>query len=160
MGKQMRKRAKIGDIIEIEAANGSVFAQYTHEDKSRWCHGALIRVFPGIHRETVVDYSVLSAQIEQFIIFFPLHAAVQREIARVVDHQPVPEWAREFPVFRVGVPYRPGAKIEDWWLRDQKKEWRIGPLPVEYHSFPIMQIANDTSIIDKVESGWTAEQDV
>lgn len=89
----MSKRLKIGDIVEIPLSeNGTGYAQYTHKHKQ---YGALLRVFQV--REKVDDLADLLNVPHQFTTFFPLGAAVNREIVSIAGNLPVQEKFKTFP---------------------------------------------------------------
>jgi hypothetical protein len=154
-----KKRPQIGDIVEIATSKGLAYALYSHEHATSPRMGSLLRVLPGFHQTRPVGFSALVRQNEQFSIFFPLRAALKQDIVQIVGHEELPEWAVPFPVFRNGLPDRDG-KIHDWWLWDGEKEWRVGKLQPEMHSFPDMGIANDTRLIEMIEEGYRPEDDV
>ena len=145
----MSKRPKIGDIVEIPLPDGGTgYAQYTHKHKR---YGALLRVFRA--REKVEHISELSNAPHQFTTFFPLGAAVNREIVRVAGNLPIREELKEFPMFRAGVPNESGV-VEIWWLWDGENEERIGKLSPEQMEYPIRGVINDTLLIERICSGW------
>jgi hypothetical protein len=145
----MSKRPKIGDIVEIPLPDsGTGYAQYTHKHKQ---YGALLRVLKV--REKVVDIKELSNAHLQFTTFFPLSAAVNREIVRVAGNLPIKDELKKFPVFRTGVPNQSGV-VETWWLWDGESEERIGKLSPEQMEFPIRGVINDTLLIERICSGW------
>lgn len=145
----MSNRPKLGDIVEIPLSeNGAGYAQYTHKHKQ---YGALLRVFQV--REKVDDITDLSNAPHQFTTFFPLGAAVNREIVSVVGNLPIKDKLKMFPAFRVGVPNQSGV-VEIWWLWDGEKEERIGNLSPEQMEYPIRGVINDTLLKERICSGW------
>lgn len=152
----MGKRVKEGDIIEIPTARGLAYAQYVLK-KERW--GSLLRVLPGFHPVRPDDFAEVVRRQERFVTFFPLQAAVSRKIFEVVAREEVPEAARSFPLFRAAGFIDPGGKVQDWWLWDGEREWRVGQLTDELRRLPIRGIWNDTHLITRIEEEWTAETD-
>jgi len=145
----MSKRPKIGDIVEIPLPdNGMGYAQYTHKHKQ---YGALLRVFQVC--EKVDDISELSNALHQFTTFFPLGAAVNREVVRIAGNIPIKDELKTFPVFRAGVPNLSGI-VETWWLWDGENETRIGKLSSKQMKYPIRGVINDTLLIERICSGW------
>lgn len=145
----MSKRPKIGDIVEIPLPdNGTGYAQYTHKHKQ---YGALLRVFQV--REKVGDITELSNASHQFTSFFPLGAAVNREIVRIAGNLPVKDEFKSFPIFRAGVANQSGV-VEVWWLWDGENEERIGKLSPTQMEYPIRGVINDTLLIERICSGW------
>lgn len=81
----MSKRPKLGDVIEISLANAQFgYAQYTHKHPQ---YGALLRVFD--IREKVTDSSSFFSNGILFSVFFPLGAAINRNIVSVVANLPI-----------------------------------------------------------------------
>jgi hypothetical protein len=150
----MAKRIKIGDIIEIETSIGFAYAQYTHKHNK---YGALIRVFDKVFKESIDDFDGVEDIPVRFSIFFPLQAAINRDIFKVVGNRPVAEKNQQFPVFRDGTPHPKTRQVEVWWLWDGEKEWRVGELTESQWKLPIRGIWNDTLLIERIESGWRQE---
>lgn len=145
----MSKRPKIGDIVEIPLPDsGTGYAQYTHKHKQ---YGALLRVLKV--REKVDDIAELSNAPLQFTTFFPLGAAVNREIVRIAGNLPIKDELKKFPIFRAGVANQSGV-VETWWLWDGENEERIGKLSREQMKFPIRGVINDSLLIERICSGW------
>lgn len=145
----MSKRPKIGDIIEIALTSKCFgYAQYTHKHTG---YGALLRVFDV--RDQIVDVNVLYSKGILFSTFFPLSAAINRNIVNVVANLPIPSEFQVFPVFRGGLQNKKGI-VESWWLWDGEKEWRIGSLNAEQMKYPIRGIINDTLLIERIKNGW------
>lgn len=149
--------ARIGDIFEIRTARGLAYAQYTHEHSSPPRFGHLIRILPGFYDETPEMFDSLVQQPHVFMVFFPLNTAIRQGIVRRVANVPVPPNLREFPIFRAGIEDPSTGKVNNWWLWDGNKEWRVRSLTEEQKLFPIRQLVNDTMLIIMIEKG-TAEK--
>jgi hypothetical protein len=152
----MAKRTSIGDVIEIPTARGLTYAQFSHKHSQ---YGALLRVLPGFHELRPVDLADLVRQPESFVTFFPLQAAVSRNIFEVVVNCPVPDFARPFPLFRSGVVDPATQRVKVWWLWDGEKEWKVGEITTEQRKLPLRGIWNDTLLIQRIEEGWTPSND-
>ena len=152
----MSRRVKTGDVVEIPTSRGFAYAQCVHVDK-QWGH--LLRVLPGFYDERPADFAALVAAEERFVTFFPLQAAVSRKIFQIVANEPVPPKAQQLPLFRAaGFIDRQGI-VHDWWLWDGTKSWRIDRLTEEYKKLPILEVINDTLLIERIETGWTPDTD-
>ena len=151
----MTHNPKIGDIIEIPTSKGLAYAQYTHKLEH---YGALLRVLDGFFESRPNQFNELAEKKHKFVIFFPLGAAIRRKIFLIVGHAEIPDNAKEFPLFRAGAVGKSG-KVATWWLWDGKKEWMIGDLTLEQRHLPILGVVNDTALIQRIESGWTPEND-
>jgi len=152
-----RKKPKIGDVIEIETPEGLAYFQYTHEHSKM---GSLIRVLPGIYTERPLEFHHLVTQPDRFVTFFPLGAAVHRDIVRIVANEVIPSQARKFPLFRAAGARDRDGRVLNWWLCDGKREWFIGDLEPEHHKLPIEGIWNDTLLIERIVQGWKPEDDL
>ncbi len=157
MPEKIRRRPRIGDVVEIETPRGLAYAQYTHKHPM-W--GGLIRVLPGLYSERPADFAGLVEAEEQFSVFFPLGAAAARGIVKIVANAPVPARKRAFPLFRDGVQSPTTGRVETWWLWDGEREWRIGRLRPEQRDFPIREVWNDTLLIERIVEGWRSRDEV
>lgn len=147
----MAKRIRIGDLIEIPTNRGFAYGQYTHHTEK---YGPLLRVFPGFHASPPQDYCKIATQTEIFVLFFPLQAAVNRNIVRVIGNCEVSTPSKEFPTFRSGLYDMKTGKVQNWWLWDGTRSWRVSELTSEQYKFPVEGIWNDTILIERLESGW------
>ena len=152
----MSKRIKIGDIVEISTAKGFSYTQFIHKHPK---YGALLRVLPGFFDHRPSTFLSLVNSRDMFMCFFPLQAAVNREIFNVVGNLPLPEKAKKFPLFRAGNENPQTGKVEIWWLWDGEKEWKIGNLSAEQRKLPVLGVWNDTLLKDRIEAGWLPEKD-
>ena len=153
MPERIRKRPKIGDIIEINTPKGLAYAQYTHKHDKPPKYGALLRIFPGFHKTRPTDFSKIVTLDPQFMTFFPLGAACNRGMVKIVANTEVPGVAAKFPVFRTGTPNKEG-RVEVWWLWDGEKEWKIGRLKPGMEKYPIRGVWNDALLIKRISEGW------
>lgn len=152
MEQTRKKRPQIGDIIEIPTPKGLAYAQYSHEDPLM---GSLLRVLPGLNAVRPAGFSDLVRMPERFVVFFPLKAAVARGTVQVVSQEQIPERCRPFPLFRGGNRNRATGRIEEWWLWDGQREWRVGKLAPEHRNLPLREIWNDTLLIERIAEGWS-----
>jgi len=150
------KKPEIGDLIEIKTNIGLAYAQYTHYHE---VYGALIRVFNRIYRDRPEFMRAITNDRIRFSVFFPLKAALKKKIVEIVGHEAVKEDLREFPLFRAGVVDPSTQKVAVWWLWDGEKEWKIGQLDANQSKLPIRGVWNDTLLIQRIEAGWTPEND-
>ncbi|WP_156463983.1 hypothetical protein [Devosia sp. Leaf420] len=148
------KRPKIGDVIEIRTRKGLAYAHFSHKHPQ---YGALLRVFGQTYNARPENFSAHMNAEPTFICFFPLGAAVNRGIVSIAGHVDIPADAREFPIFRAGMPGRDMREGSPWWLWDGEKEWRVGTLSPSQRKLPIRGVWNDTLLIKRIEDGWTPE---
>ena len=149
-------KLKIGDVVEIKTGKGLSYAQYAHRHKQ---YGALLRVFDNFYDARPDDFDELVKSKLKFMCFFPLSAAIDRDIVSIVDNVALPLDAQKFPTFRAGVVDPATRKVGVWWLWDGEKEWRVGELTVEQRRLSIRGVWNDTLLIERIESGWMPETD-
>jgi hypothetical protein len=79
---------------------------------------------------------------------FPLGAALRRKIVKRVGMLAIPPSIAEFPVMRSGGGFLPWVAF----ARVNGEDVNLGP--TQDRSLPIYQIVNDTSLREKVETGW------
>jgi len=147
-------KLKIGDVVEIKTTKGLVYAHYTNKD-SKW--GSLLRVFQRFYDIRPEGLEDVVKGEPMFITFFPLSAAVKQDIVSIAGNVVVPPEAQAFPIFRNGVPDPVTRKIKVCWLWDGEKEWKVGELTPALRKLPILEVVNDTLLIERIESGWTSE---
>jgi hypothetical protein len=149
-----RKRPQIGDVIEIETPMGLGYAQYTHEHREPPRFGSLLRVLPGVFAARPSDFEPLLVQEDRFSMFFPLGAALNRGIFRIVANEAIPETKRAFPTFG-----KLSADGQVWWMWDGSREWKARS---EHQRTPraLRAIWNDTLLIERIaEQDWTPTED-
>jgi len=153
------KRPKIGDIVEFKTAKGLAYALYTHRHAAPPRFGDLIRVFTGFREHRPEPITAIPSDDILFTTFFPLGAAVNRNIVEIAGHVDVPDALKSFPIFRNGTPNPKTKRVDVWWLWDGAKEWRAGTLTPEQALYPLLGVWNDTLLIERIEKGWRAEND-
>ncbi len=152
----MARRARIGDIVEFKAPTGIAYALYTHKHPM---FGNLLRVYSRLYEGPLSDPAKGVSNSPTFSTFFPLQEAVDRGIVRLVGSTEVPESLRDFPVFRAAMRDPRTGKVAAWWLWDGTNEWKVGSLAPEHRSLPIREVVNDTLLVERIASGWTAENE-
>jgi Regulator of ribonuclease activity B len=91
------KKPRIGDILEIKIPAGLRYIQYTHHVIDM---GALVRVLPGLFGTRPTDFAHLAGQKELYFVFYTLDYAIRNKQVEIASRQPVPEWARPYPLMR------------------------------------------------------------
>jgi hypothetical protein len=156
-----RVRPRIGDVIEIPTAQGLAYAQFTQKHAAPPHYGALIRVLPGIFPGRPSEFSGLVGQPPVFMTFFPLGAACNRGIVKVVASEPIPPHASAFPIFRNSHRDRAGRRVGPWFLWDGQREWRVESLTEQQlRDYPPLGVWNDTLLVERILAGWRHENDV
>ncbi|PYS20608.1 MAG: hypothetical protein DMF72_20345 [Acidobacteria bacterium] len=152
----MGRRIQVGDIVEIPTNRGFAYAQFVLK-KDRW--GALIRILPGLFDERPDKLCDLAPKKETFVTFFPLQAAVNKNIFEVVDNCDIPQQSSQFPLFRAAGHVDRQGKVHNWFLWDGERSWPVDRLTPELTRLPMRSVWNDTLLIERIEQGWTPETD-
>lgn len=158
-----RKRPKIGDVIEIETNQGLAYFQYTYKYIEPPKYGALIRILPNLFENRPTDFSKLVNEKERFFVFFPLGAACNRNLVKIVANEPIPEESSGLPLMRLSSSYRSksGSLVEyDCRIWNGKEERNVGKLTNKYKHLSLLQIWNDTLLIERIVSGWKPSDDL
>jgi hypothetical protein len=150
----VKKKIQIGDIFELKTPKGLVYLQYIYNDVE---YGYLIRVLPGFFDARPKSFSDVGEKKELYFVFFPVQAALNREIILFISKEKVPDWAKDRPLMR-----RPGGrsqngKILNWWLSDGHKETQIDSLNEKQRKLSIAVICNDTMLVQRICEGWLPE---
>jgi hypothetical protein len=90
-----------------------------------------------------------------YVTFVFLKLFVSEGLLEVVAHEPVPEEARAFPLFRAPGNRDRTGRVRDWWLWDGEREWRVGELTPEQEELPIREIWTYPALVACIEDGWT-----
>jgi hypothetical protein len=143
----------VGDVIAIPTKLGFALALCTHTHEQ---YGALLRVADGTFDQGPPARltQVFDAPV-RFSCFFPLRHAIARGIVSVAGRIDVPKTLQAFPVFRAGFIDPASRKVEQWWLWDGEKEWKVGALTEEQNHLPVRGIWNDTILLERIEGGWS-----
>lgn len=141
------KRIKIGDLVEIPTPRGLAYAQFTHRNRLM---GALLRVLPGILNVRPQDLERIVREREIFVAFFPVQAALNQGIVRLVGNYSIPQRNAPFPLFRSPLEDVRTGEIIRWWLWDGDKEWPVDQLSEQESLLPIREILNDTALVEKI----------
>lgn len=148
--------ARTGDVFAIKTAIGDAYFQFVKTIASM---GSLIRVLPGTYADGQPELASLVERETNFWVFFLVATAHKRGIIRKVANCHVAEHAKATPLFRAGIPNQSTGKVENWWLWDEEKEWKVGKITEEQRRLPIRSAWNDTALVERIESGWLPEND-
>ena len=131
-----------GDIAEIKTQIGYSYCMFTHAfDK----HNDIVAVF-----DTVYESPLKDIEFDNVIanpLLFPQVIVAFRKIVKVgiwkkVAHREVPDRLKKFPLFKWFNP----LNSSDWWLKDDKNEWRIGKLNEEQIKLPLYRYVNAVEV--------------
>ncbi|PTL80940.1 hypothetical protein DAT35_26795 [Vitiosangium sp. GDMCC 1.1324] len=153
-----RKRARLGDVLEVSTPRGLVYIHYTYlAEKPRYFE--TIRVLPGFFTTRPADFTELVNHPRAYFAFYPARAAVSQGLVEVVAHHPVrPEQA--FPaVYRwAGASNREG-RVLAWRICDGTKEMLVRELSEEQRYLPIYSIFVHDSLVSALTEEWRPEHD-
>ena len=152
-------KTRFGDVVEIETKKGLAYALYTHRHVQRPVYGALIRIFDHLYLSRPENISDVARNPVRFNTFFPLQAAVNRGLVKIIGNIPVPRGLEAFPMFRSGLIDRRTKKVANWSLWDGEKYFKVGKLSDEQRKLSTLGVCNDTFLINRIESGWRPETD-
>jgi hypothetical protein len=152
-----RKRARIGDVLEISTPRGFAYIQFTHRHPVMGC---VIRVLPGLFEKRPESFKELVTQRELYVTLFPATVAASRQLIPIVASEEVPLRAQPFPLFKSGNPDPKTKRVKDWWLWDGDRSWRVGELTLEQRALPIRAIWNLAMLVSQIASGWKPEDEV
>jgi hypothetical protein len=161
----MGKRTRIGDVVEIPTAKGLAYVQYTHYHKDPPEFGELIRILQGFYekRPSREELEEIVKRPHRFSVFFPVKIAVTRGIFENIGHFEIPDFAREFPIFKEAITIKVRFNPDDvnWSLWDGEESWNVGKLSREDQTkYPTLVIFNDTGLIDAIETGKSQERNL
>ncbi|WP_244426532.1 hypothetical protein [Rhizobium sp. PDO1-076] len=150
-GLWMKRRVKLGDILQILTSQGVSYAQVTHKNPE---YGHLIRVFAGFHPTQPKDHnSVVNAEV-QFSAFFPVQSAVNQALLSVVSNIAIPKSLQEFPTFRS----RNGGPGGSIWLWNGDKAVRLErELSTDELEYPTEGIISAPLLVERIEKGYRPE---
>ena len=117
-------------------------------------------MFEELHPSRPDDLAAVVNGPIRFATFFPLQAAVKAKCVEVAGNVPVPSHLKSCPLFRAAGYINPAThRVEDCWLWDGDKEWRIGKLTEEQLRLPIRAGWNDTLLRERIEADWHPQDD-
>jgi len=145
-------KVKIGDVVELEVKEGYAYCVFSHYHDEPPKYGALLRILNGVFSERQHAFEGLVAGKEKSSVFFPLQAAVNKGLVRVVGHIELPEHMKAFPLFKNHPDPKASVTDTGWCLWDGKREWQVGTLSEEQRSYPYPDVVNDTALREMIES--------
>lgn len=161
-----KPKYKIGDIFEIKTPVGLAYAQYTHDGEHM---GQLVRVLPGTYSSRPLDFLSFAQQHELYFIFYTLKYALRARQVEIVSNQPVPEWAKEFPIMRKrGGMMDPEGRTMNWTIGNGLRLYTIADLQGALHvreltpeqkKMSIACLVSHPGLVDSIAKGWTPERD-
>lgn len=162
--RNARKKAAIGDIVEINTPAGLAYVQYTHEAGT---NGELVRVLPGLYASRPSDFAALARQKELYFVFYIMNYALRAGQAEVVSNQPVPEWAKAHPLMRHAAAFDDFGAVIRWRIvsaASQLTPQELIRTPLhteltpEQKKLSIREIWPHAAMVRELARGWTPER--
>lgn len=154
-----RKRARLGDVLEVSTPRGLAYIHYTYLTEEPW-YLETIRVLPGFFTTRPTDFTDLVNHPKAFFAFYPARVAVSQGAVEIVAHHPVrPE--QVFPALyrRAGASSREG-RVLAWIICEGEKETLVRELNEEQRYLPIYRIWVHDSLVSALTEEWRPEQDI
>lgn len=158
------KKAKIGDVVEIKTPAGLGYVQYTHEGGT---NGELVRVLPGLYSTRPSNLAELAGKKELYFVFYIMNYALRTNQAEVMFNQPIPEWAKAYPLMRHAAAFDDFFKPIRWriisaasqlTLNELSRTPLLTQLTPEQEKLSIHEIWPHAVIVKKLARGWTPER--
>jgi hypothetical protein len=153
----VKKKPKIGEVYEIQTPMGLAYVQYTHYHPSM---GELVRVLPGLYVERP-DAGSLVQQKELYFVFYVLDDALRKGQAQIVSNEPVPQWARPFPVMRHSTfdnSWLIGDGYEGMALENIRRMLKVRDLTPEQKKLSISVTRPHVAMVKALARRWTPER--
>jgi hypothetical protein len=159
-----KKKAKIGDILEVKTPLGLVYMQYTHEEVSM---GAIVRILPGFFSMRPRDFTELARQHELYFTFYTLRYAVPNGDVEIVSNQPVPHWAEPYPMMRHSNGADRTGKTHSWkilradtpfTLDNLRKSPNVVTLTPDLAKLSIHALWTHPLLAKRLAQSWTPER--
>ena len=153
-----RKRARIGDVLEVSTPRGLAYIHYTSLKEDPW-YLETIRVLLGFFTTRPTDFTELVNNPKAFFAFYPAQAAISQGLVEVVAHHPMlPE--QSFPAVyrRAGASNREG-RVLAWFICDGAKERMVRALTQEQLYLPVTDIFLHDSLVSALTEEWGPEHE-
>jgi hypothetical protein len=151
-----RIRKKIGDVYEIQTSKELAYFQYNIENQ-KW--GSLIRVLQGFYKTRLSREKLdeIVKKPHRFQKFLYLTDAIKDQEVILIDNFPIPEFAKDLPIFKASNDLKTTPSEEKiWWLWDGEKEWKVGKLSLkEQMKYPLERLCDATALIRNIETGMS-----
>ncbi len=124
--------------------------------------GQLVRVLPGLYATRPSNFAELSKQKELYFIFYALNYALRAGQTEIVSHQPVPDWAKPYPMMRHRCGDNPEWKIvsasSPLTVEELLRAPTVRGLTPEQRKLSIHQLWPPPVMVRELARGWTPER--
>lgn len=164
MKKRSTKKANIGDIIEISTPAGLAYVHYTHDGRT---NGELVRILPGLYATRLSDFAQLAQQKELYFVFYIMNYAIRSGLAEIVSNQPIPEWAKPYPLMRHAAAFDSFGRVIRWRIVSAASQLTpeilmrtplITDLTCEQRKLSIREIWPHAALVNELARGWIPER--
>lgn len=135
-------RAKPGDVLELNTPKGSAYLQYIGRHPE---YGDAVLVNPALGERRIGQ-----AFSGGYVAFYPVSAAVARQLVEVVDHLTPPQLPQRLR--RPGA--RSGLRVNTWIIENGSGETVTSKLSEDDLLLPVAVIWNHELLIQRVLEGW------
>jgi len=152
----MKTKIKIGDIFRIKTKNGFGYFQYTYHSKGM---GNLIRVFPYEFKHEVDNVAELAKHREFYFVYFPLQAAVNRNLVEPMGNFPIPAGASHPSFLKSRYSVSKNGIVNSWKIIDFYTDafHVTTELSEEERKYSPEVVWNDTLLSKRISQGWVPE---
>lgn len=153
-----RKRARLGDVLEVGTPRGLAYIHYTFLKEDPW-YLETIRVLPGFFTTRPTDFTELVNDPKAFFAFYPARAAASQGLVEIVAHHPMPP-EQSFPAVyrRAGASNRDG-RVLAWFICEGTKETMVRELTQEQLYLPVTDIFLHDSLVSALTEEWRPEHE-
>jgi hypothetical protein len=148
-----RRKAKPGDLLEIETPKGLAYVQYVGQHPE---YGDVIRVLPGFHEHRDSDFNGF---IEKpgYLAFYSARASVAQGLSRIVGSYPL---GIEVPnnVRRAGARAKTG-EILTWIVESDGYEIVRERLSEMEKQLPIAAVWDHELLVMRISQEWMPEKE-
>lgn len=153
---EIMMRIKEGDLFEIETPEGKAYFQHIIKDPMM---GHLIRVFPKIYSQALDYPEAIVKEKESFFTYFPLAAALKKNIVRYVGKSNVPFESKKPTFMRQALSIGNGGKVLNWRIinMDSGEIEVVESLSEDQKKLSLRECWNDTLLIERICERWKPE---
>lgn len=153
----MRKKIKLGDVIEISTIKGNAYAQYVFNDNE---YGQLIRILPGIYKTYPSDIKKIVEMKELYFVFYPLSISVRQNRVKIISNEKIPSYLEKKPILRRPGNRESNGKVLNWWIIDNDREYSVKNLNDKQVKYSLAVIVSFDLLEDKILTGWMPEDEI
>lgn len=147
-------KARTGQVLEVKTPRGLAYIQYVSRHPE---YGDTIRVLPGLFTARPDDLSGL-ARGHSCFAFYPLSAAVARNLVTPVAVEPIPVGLEQPIRLRRRGAISNDGRVLTWLVMDGDRELLRSELSAEEKRLPIAAIWNHEFLVHRLADEWLPEK--